>query len=176
MVKKVSFLFLIKIPFYDLNVFTFLNNKNLLFESYRIFIHIMIYISLFKHLIRKSSLFWHFNRHLFSCKWQLEIPIDFICCIYTMIQIRCYYLITYFISSIIFSNTISSGLICITGKKVSLFCLWSIFFHNSIFFNNIKSLYESYWAFIYIVFYSFFQTYDLEFKSFLPLKPSSLQL
>ena len=77
-----------------------------------------------------------------------------------------YFWLTYFILSIVGLKTISTEFFAITANKVSLFFLFDqnlfLWFECFIILNNMKSLYESYWPYLYIIYHLFFQTSDLK--------------
>ena len=131
--------------------------------SYTDHLSTLFLISFFKHMIKKSNQRCHWNRHHSSNKRQREIIIFCCCCTNTMIRLCCYICpINLFILSIIWSNTISTGLVATTSKKVSLFFIEFLFYESTdfIILNNIKLLYKSFWPFIHIIHYLSFQTYD----------------
>ena len=136
-------------------------------------------IPIFKHMIWNSNLFCHWNRRHSSCKLQRGIIVCSVRCTNTFIWLWCYiFLINLFYLSIIFSNTISTGFVAITEKKVSLFLfLIEISFFQFDCFYYFKQHKVIVWVILttYINYLPFtFSEIWFETDSLLTLQPSSL--
>ena len=109
---------------------------------------------------------------IYKGKSSLVLSIAFIhWCNYLVI----YILSTYFILSNVLLNTVSTGFVYITAKKGGFQYLF-IWFYWFYFTKNTKSLFESYWPFIYIIHHFLFQTYDLKLALFCHCNNFSIQL
>ena len=119
---------------------------------------------MFQEYYSKQTLHCHINHRCSSSTRQRKIMVCFVCCIDTLIWLRCYiYFINLFILSMVFLNTISTYFVSITAKNM-FFLVWILFMQFdwlNFFVNKMNLLSELYWPFICMIHYLFFQTYDL---------------
>ena len=157
--NKVSLFFWERKLFLRFECFIIFIHINSLYESYWPFIY-MIFNFIFQTSDYKSTFFCHCNHHCSSRKRQWEIIISFARFINTIIWLGCYIYsikLFYFINRLLKHNLYwfcryqrKEG-ICFFEGEQNLFPQFDFFFHN------INSLYESYWPFIYIIFFSLFK-------------------
>ena len=143
------------------------------FEQHKVSLWVILaiyphfFVPLFKHLVwnRLSSATATVVAPVVTYKGQSLLVLSA-----TLIQwynyVVIYFWLTYFILSIVGLKTISTEFFAITANKVSLFFLFDqnlfLWFECFIILNNMKSLYESYWPYLYIIYHLFFQTSDLK--------------
>ena len=88
--KKVSLFFLWgNICFCYLNDIIISKHMKPLYDSYWPFIYIIFHF-LFQPYYLKPTLHWHCNRRCSSKNWQWSIIVYFVCCINTLIWLKCY--------------------------------------------------------------------------------------